>query len=99
MMYSPQHQRGAGQWVERGNDVLWIDMPKRCDLAVGKHVAIGVLTGRIRIATRGCVNEVANFSYRRPHRCGFRPPGEPVAKGSAIARGQTAGAYNRLVCE
>src|ERR1700735_1364259 len=79
MLYSPQYQCGAGQWVKRGNDISCIDMPKRRDLIVGKHVFIRVLAGRIDIAARRCRNEVANFSYRCPHCCRVRPPDKPVA--------------------
>ena len=100
MLYSPQYQCGAGQWVKRGNDVSCIDMPKRRDLIVGRHVFIRVLAGRIDIAARRCRDEVANFSYRRPHCCRVRPSDKPVAKDTAIAgRGQTAGVYDCPVCE
>src|SRR6202167_672512 len=99
MLYSPQHQCGAGQWVKRRNDVPCIDMPKRRDLIVGKHAIVGVLVGGIDIAARRCRNEVANFSYRGAHRCSIRPPGEPVAKHTTITRGQIARAYNCSVCE
>src|ERR1700733_621758 len=74
-------------------------MPKGRDLIVGKHVLIRVLVGGIDIAARRCRNVVANFSYRGAHRCSIRPPHEPVAKYTAIARGQTARAYNCSVCQ
>jgi hypothetical protein len=74
-------------------------MPKRRDLIVGKHAIIGVLVGGIDIAARRCRNEVANFSHRGAHRCSIRPPHEPVAKHTTIARGQTARADNCSVCE
>src|SRR6202161_1955157 len=99
ILYSPQRQCGAGQWVKRRNDVSCIEMPKRRDLIVGKHIIIRVLAGGIDIAARRCRNEVASFSYRGAHRCSIRPPHEPVAKYTAIARGQTARAYNCSVCE
>src|ERR1700733_5550090 len=99
MLYSSQHQCGAGQWVNRRNDVSWIDVPKRRDLVVGKHVVIRVLAGEIDIATRRCKNDDANLSYRRPHRCRFRPPDEPVAKYATTTRGQIARVYYCLACE
>jgi hypothetical protein len=74
-------------------------MPKRRDLTVGKQIIIRVLAGGIGIAARRCRNEVANFSYRRAHRCSIRPRDEPVAKDTAIARGQITGLYNCLFCQ
>jgi hypothetical protein len=45
VLYSPQHQCAAGKGVERGSDLSWIDVPKRHDLIVGKHVIIKVFAG------------------------------------------------------
>jgi hypothetical protein len=46
VLYSPQHQCRTGQGVERSNDVLWIDPPKRRNLVVRKHCAVvGVFGG------------------------------------------------------
>src|SRR5271156_844051 len=99
MLYSSQHQCGAGQWVERRDDISGTGMPKRRDLIVGKHVMIRVLAGGICIAARRCKNKVANFSYRRPHRSRFRPPDEPVAKYATTALGQVACVHHCLACE
>jgi hypothetical protein len=95
----PRSTNAEGQWVERRDDVACVDMPKRHDLIVGKRDIFGGLAGRINIAARRCRNEVANFSYRRAHRCCIRPPDEPVAKNTTIARGQIASVYHCLVCE
>jgi hypothetical protein len=46
VLYSPQYQCRTGQGVERSNDVLWIDLPKRRYLVVRKHCAVvGVFVG------------------------------------------------------
>jgi len=99
VLYSPQHQCGAGQRVERSNDFSWIDMPKRQDLIVGKHVLVGVFRGRIRKMARRCGNEIADFSDRRSHRRIFRPPDDPVAKYTVIVRGQGARIHDGKVRE
>ena len=44
-------------------------------------------------------NEITDFPHRCPHGCRFRPPDEPVAKYTAIVRGQSARVYNRQVRE
>src|ERR1700677_545361 len=46
VLHSSQHKCRTGQGVERSNDVLWIDLPKRRNLVVRKHgFVVGVFGG------------------------------------------------------
>jgi hypothetical protein len=93
MLYSPEHEYGAGQGVERSNDFSWIDKSECRNLIAGQHVIVGTLGGRISKVLRRCGDEIADFSDCRAYGCIFRPPVEPVAKHTAIVRGQSACVY------